>query len=66
MANKSRANGLKPVVAHEFSSAGGGGVQAQSLLTQNLFNEWQAIWQALYKEISRLGINLDDQLPKLL
>jgi len=61
MANKARAAGLKPFVAHEFSTSGGQqSVGAQSLLTQNLFNEWQAVWDRLYKEMSRLGINLDD------
>ena len=59
MANKARANGGKPFVAMEFG-AGGGNVSAQTLTTQNLFNEWSAVWDRLYREISRLGINLDD------
>lgn len=59
MANKARAQGMTPVVAMEFSQAGQG-ANAQSLVTQNLFNEWSAVWDRLYREISRLGINLDD------
>ena len=61
MANKARAHGKKPFVAMEFDPAGGQqSVAAQALITQNLFNEWQAVWDRLYNEISRLGINLDD------
>jgi len=60
MAYEARANGLRPFVAMEYAQGGQQGVQSQSLLTQNLFNEWSAIWDRLYREISRLGINLDD------
>jgi hypothetical protein len=60
MANKARANGVKPFVGMEFSSQGAQGVSAQSLLTQNLASEWQMVWDRLYKEIARLGISLDD------
>lgn len=61
MANKARAAGKKPIVAMEFDSAGGQqSVAAQSLVTQGLAAEWAALWDRLYNEISRLGINLDD------
>jgi hypothetical protein len=61
MANEARAKGMKPFVAMEFDARGGAGsVGAQALITQNLFNEWSAIWDRLYRELSRLGINLDD------
>lgn len=61
MANKARANGLKPVVAMEFDAAGGqNAVSAQSLLTQSLASEWQMVWDKLYLEIARLGIPIDD------
>lgn len=61
MANEARKNGGKPFVAMEFDAGGGQqSVAAQALITQNLFNEWQAVWDRLYKELSRLGINLDD------
>ena len=61
MANKARASGKKPFVAMEFDPNGGQqSVAAQALVTQNLFNEWNIMWDRLYKEISRLGINLDD------
>lgn len=61
MANKARANGKKPFVAMEFDPAGGQqSVAAQALLTQNLAQEWQIVWDRLVREISRLGINIDD------
>lgn len=61
MAQKARKMGMKPVVAMEFDPNGGQqSVAAQSLVTQNLINEWQIIWDRLYRELSRLGINLDD------
>jgi hypothetical protein len=61
MANKARKNGKKPFVAMEFDPNGGQqSVAAQALITQNLFNEWKVMWDTLYKELSRLGINLDD------
>jgi len=61
MANEARKNGGKPFVAMEFDASGGQqSVAAQALVTQNLFNEWQAVWDRLYKELARLGINLDD------
>jgi len=60
-ANKARAAGMKPFVAMEFNATGQGqNAAAQALLTQNLSNEWQMIWNQLYKEIARLGISLDD------
>lgn len=61
MANEARARGVKPFVAMEFDANGGQqSVAAQALVTQNLFNEWAAVWDRLYREFSRLGINLDD------
>jgi hypothetical protein len=61
MANKARVNGKKPFVAMEFDPNGGGqSVSTQTLLTQNLFNEWQIVWDRLVREVSRLGINIDD------
>lgn len=61
MANKARANGKKPFVAMEFDPSGGQqSVAAQALLTQNLASEWQVVWDRLVREISRLGINIDD------
>jgi hypothetical protein len=61
MATQARELGGKPFVAMEFDPNGGqSSVATQSLVTQNLFNEWSAVWDRLYKEISRLGINLDD------
>lgn len=61
MANLARAQGGKPFVAMEFDAGGGQqSVAAQALTTQNLFNEWNTVWDRLYKELSRLGINLDD------
>lgn len=56
-----RKAGKKPFVAMEFDAQGGQqSVAAQSLLTQNLASEWQIVWDRLVREISRLGINIDD------
>lgn len=62
MATKSRSSGKKSFVAMEFGGIGGSGQtpQAQTLLTNNLANEWQMVWDRLVKEIGRLGINIDD------
>jgi len=61
MANKARIAGKKPFVAMEFDPNGGQqSVAAQSLITQNLAAEWQIVWDRLVREISRLGINIDD------
>lgn len=61
MAYKARGNGKKPIVAMEFDPSGGNsGVQAQSLITQSLFNEWQIIWDQLSREVARLGVFIDD------
>lgn len=61
MAHKARVAGKKPVVAMEFDATGGQqSVAAQALLTQNLAAEWQIVWDRLVREISRLGINIDD------
>ncbi len=61
MAHEAEKQGAVPYVAMEFDPNGGNqNAAAQALLTQNLFNEWQAVWDRLYRELSRLGINLDD------
>lgn len=62
MADKMRAAGKKPFVAMEYdpNNPGGSAVQAQSLLTNNLFQEWQQIYTILIREIQMLGINLEE------
>lgn len=60
-AYKAREKGKRPIVAMEFDANGGQqSVATQSLLTQSLVNEWQILWETLYREIARLGIYLDD------
>jgi len=61
-ANKMRAAGKKPFVAMEYdpNNPNSSNVQAQSLLTQNLTNEWQLIYNTLIDEIQMLGINLKE------
>lgn len=62
LADKMRAAGKKAFVAMEYdpSDPNANKVQAQSLLTQNLFQEWQIIYNALIEEIQMLGINLKE------
>ncbi len=62
LANQMAAAGKNPVVAMEYDPANpnGGKVESQSLLTQNLIQEWQIVYDRLDKEVARMGINLDD------
>lgn len=62
MAEKMRAAGKKPFVSMEYdpNSPNSGAINAQSLLTQNLSNEWQLIYNTLIEEIQMLGINLKE------
>lgn len=60
LANKAAAQGKEAFVAMEFGSGDSKGVSAQTLVTQNLVNDWQMIFDRLYKEVSRLGIYIDD------
>ena len=61
-ANKMRANGQKGYVPMERSAndPNGSSITSQTLITQNLFNEWQAIYDRLDQEIRRCGINIDE------
>jgi hypothetical protein len=61
-AHKMRAAGKKGYVPIERdpSDPNGAAISSQTLVTQNLFNEWQAIYDRLDKEIRRLGINIDE------
>jgi len=62
MAHEMRAAGKKGYVAMEYdpTNPGSGAVQSQTLLTQNLTNEWQLVYDMLDRELARMGINLDD------
>ena len=61
-AHKMRAAGKKGYVPMERdpSDPNGNAVSSQTLTTQNLFNEWQAVFDRLDQEIRRLGINIDE------
>lgn len=61
-AYKMRAQGKKPMIPLEYGAGGAGSNQVgvQSLLTNSLANEWQMMWETFAREISRLGINIDD------
>lgn len=62
IAYEQRDRGYKATVAMEYdpNNPGANSVQAQSLLTNNLVNEWQLIYETLTRELARLGIVLDD------
>jgi hypothetical protein len=62
LAEKMRAAGKKPFVAleHDPNNPQTGAVSAQSLITQNLYQEWQLIYQTLLDEIQMLGINIKE------
>ena len=61
-ANRQRAAGKKPFVVLERdpNDPAGSDIQAKSLLTQNLTNEWQLIYNTFIEEIQMLGINLKE------
>lgn len=59
-AEEAKAMGKRGYVTIEYDGTGSNQVGVQSLTTQNLYNEWQALWEQLTREISRLGINLDE------
>lgn len=61
-AHEMRAQGKKGYVAMEYdpNSPNSERASAETLVTQNLFNEWQAVWDRLDREIRRLGINIDE------
>ena len=61
-AHQMRANGKKGFVPMEYdpNSPNTERVSAESLLTENLFNEWQAVFDRLDQELRRLGINIDE------
>lgn len=64
-AHKMRAQGKRGFVPLERSSndPNASTVSSQTLLTQNLYNEWQAVFDRLDQEIRRLGINIDEIDP---
>jgi hypothetical protein len=61
-AHKMRAAGKKAYVTMERDPAdpNSSAVNSQTLTTQGLFNEWQAVFDRLDQEIRRLGINIDE------
>jgi len=61
-AYEQRNAGYRATVGLEYdpNNPNAGVVSAQSLLTNNLTNEWQLIYNTLAQEIARLGIVLDD------
>lgn len=61
-ASRQRAAGKKPFVAMEYdpNNPNSNQVQAQSLTTAALTNEWQLIYNTLIDEIQMLGINLKE------
>jgi hypothetical protein len=62
MADKMKAAGKKPFVAMEYdpNNPNASAVSAQSLMTQNLTNEWKMIYDTLINEIQMLGINIKE------
>jgi len=62
MADKMRAAGKKPFVAMEYdpNDPNASQVGVKSLLTNNLTNEWQMIYDTLINEIQMLGINIKE------
>jgi|TARA_R100001530_G_scaffold10633_1_gene10457 hypothetical protein len=61
-AHQMRSVGKKGYVAMEYdpNSPNSERVTSESLLTNNLFNEWQNVFDRLDGELRRLGINIDE------
>lgn len=61
-ANLMRESGQKGFVAMEYdpNNPNAGRVSSETLLTQNLTNQWQSLFDRLDRELRRIGINLDD------
>ena len=55
-----RASGKKAFVPIEYSAGSSNQVSSQTLITQNLTNEWMMLFDKLDNELRRMGINLDD------
>lgn len=62
VAHDMRAAGKKAYVSMEYDSnnPNSSGVNANSLLTNNLVSEWQMIYDMLDRELQRMGIFLDE------
>ena len=62
LAHEMRAAGKKGYVAMEYdpTNPNSSSVQSQSLLTNNMANEWQMVYDSLDREIKRMGIFLDE------
>ena len=62
LAHQMVAQGQRGFVAMEFdpNNPNASRVSHETMLTQNLFNEWQAVYDRLDREIRRLGINIDE------
>ena len=62
LAHEMRESGKKGFVAMEYdpSNPNGARVTSESLTTQSLVNEWQLIFDNLVRELTRMGINIDD------
>jgi len=60
LAHEMRASGKKGYVAMEYDPMSPQSVSSQSLVTQNLVNEWQLAYDTLDREIKRMGIPLDE------
>ena len=57
-AYKARAAGKRGIVAMDFGA--GESVNSQTLLSQNLANEWQMLWDKLESELAKLGLDVKD------
>lgn len=62
VAEQMQAQGKRGFVPMERSAndPNGASVTSQTLISQNLFNEWQQVFDRLDQEIRRLGINIDE------
>ena len=62
MAERLRSKGKRAYVAmgRDPNNPNANAVSSQTLLSQNLYNEFISVWERLDRELSRMGINLDE------
>lgn len=61
MAEDMKAQGKRPYVPLEYDPGqGNAGIASQTMITQNVAQEWQMLLDYLDKEAARMGFNLDE------
>ncbi len=60
VAYEMRAQGKKGYVVNEYTAQQSNATTASSLTTESLWQEWNSLYDTFTREVSRLGVNLDE------